>query len=507
MNRLFDQLFAKNQGSEIFLSYSDLDKTLTYDKFLNEIKCTANCLKKFGLEKGDCLVLQIEKSHHVFTIYGACVQLGIIFIPLNTSYTGFEVEYFLNDSECKIFITTSKMLRELDSLEKKRRFNIKTIDADYKGSFFSNFNENDPLDFIEGLDEDDTAAILYTSGTTGKSKGAMLSQKNLLSNALTLSKAWEFTASDILLHALPIYHTHGLFVATNIALVSRSQIRFLKKFDVDDIILNLPSTTVMMGVPTFYTRLLTNDKFSKEITKNMRLFISGSAPLLTETHKEFEYRTGHKILERYGMTETNMITSNPYIGERKAGTVGRVLEDVEIRIADLEIGDKVKKNGDIGVVEVKGPNVFKGYWKQPEKTKSEFRDDGYFITGDMGFLDQDNYLTIVGRNKDLIITGGLNVYPKEIETVIDEDSNVDESAVVGVSHPDFGEGILAIIVEKKGHSINIDVINETLRKNLAAFKLPKKIHVIKELPRNSMGKVQKNLLREIYRDEFRDTNK
>ena len=507
MNPLFDQLFAKNQGSKIFLSFTDLDKTLTYGEFLNEIKCTANCLKKFGLEKGDCLVLQIEKSHHVFTIYGACVQLGIIFIPLNTSYTGFEVEYFLNDSECKIFITTSKMLKELDSLEKKGSYDIETIDADFKGSFFSNFNENEPLDFIEGLDEDDTAAILYTSGTTGQSKGAMLSQKNLLSNALTLSKAWEFTASDILLHALPIYHTHGLFVATNIALVSGSQIRFLKKFDVDDIILNLPSTTVMMGVPTFYTRLLTNDKFNKEITKNMRLFISGSAPLLTETHKEFEYRTGHKILERYGMTETNMITSNPYIGKRKAGTVGRVLEDVEIRIADLEIEDEFKKNGDIGVVEVKGPNVFKGYWKQPEKTKSEFRDDGYFITGDLGFLDQDNYLTIVGRNKDLIITGGLNVYPKEIETVIDEDSNVDESAVVGVSHPDFGEGILAIIVEKKGHRMNIDVLNESLRKNLAAFKLPKKIHVIKELPRNSMGKVQKNLLRDIYRDEFSDTNK
>ncbi len=507
MNPLFDQLFAKNHGSKIFLSFSDLGTTLKYDEFLNEIKCTANCLKKFGLGKGDCLVLQIEKSHHVFTIYGACVQLGIIFIPLNTSYTGFEVEYFLNDSECKVFITASKMLKELDLLGKNRSFNIETIDADYKGSFFSNFSENEPLDFVEVLDEDDTAAILYTSGTTGQSKGAMLSQKNLLSNALTLSKAWEFSPSDILLHALPIYHTHGLFVATNIALVSGSQIRFLKKFDLDDIILNLPSTTVMMGVPTFYTRLLTNKKFNKEITKNMRLFISGSAPLLTETHKEFEYRTGHKILERYGMTETNMITSNPYIGERKAGTVGMVLEDVEIRIADLEIEEKVKKNGDIGVVEVKGPNVFKGYWKQPEKTKSEFRHDGYFITGDMGFLDQDKYLTIVGRNKDLIITGGLNVYPKEIETVIDQDNNVDESAVVGVSHPDFGEGILAIIVEKKGHSINLDVLNEALRKNLAAFKLPKKIHVIKELPRNSMGKVQKNVLRDIYRDEFSDTNK
>ena len=250
-----------------------------------------------------------------------------------------------------------------------------------------------------------------------------------------------------------------------------------------------------------------NSKFNKEITKNIRLFISGSAPLLTETHKEFEYRTGHKILERYGMTETNMITSNPYIGKRKAGTVGMVLEDVKIRVAALKRNDEVKSNGDIGVVEVKGPNVFQGYWKQPEKTKSEFRDDGYFITGDMGFLDQDNYLTIVGRNKDLIITGGLNVYPKEIETVIDQDRNVEESAVVGVSHPDFGEGILAIIVEKKGRSINGKILNDTLRQNLAVFKLPKKIHIIKELPRNSMGKVQKNVLRDIYKDEFSETNK
>ena len=507
MNPLFEQLFERNQDSKIFLSFSDLDKTLTYDKFLNEIKCTAKSLKKLGLEKGDRLVLQIEKSHHVFTIYGACVQLGIIFIPLNTSYTGFEVEYFLNDSECKVFITTPKMLKELDSLEKKGNYNVETIDADYKGSFFSNFDANEPLDYIEAQGEDDIAAILYTSGTTGQSKGAMLSQKNLLSNALTLAKSWKFSVSDILLHALPIYHTHGLFVATNIALVSGSQIRFLKKFDVDDIILNLPSTTVMMGVPTFYTRLLTNNKFNKEITKNMRLFISGSAPLLTETHKEFERRTGHKILERYGMTETNMITSNPYNGERKAGTVGMVIEDVEIRVSDLESKDEVKKIGDIGVVEVKGPNVFQGYWKQPEKTKSEFRDDNYFITGDMGFIDQDKYLTIVGRNKDLIITGGLNVYPKEIEIVIDQDSNVEESAVVGVSHPDFGEGILAIIVEKKGHSINAEILNESLRKNLAVFKLPKKIHVIKELPRNSMGKVQKNVLRDIYKDEFSDTNK
>jgi len=506
MNPLFDHLFAKNQGSKIFLSFSDRDKTISYNEFLKEIKCTANCLKKLGLEKGDRLVLQIEKSHHVFTIYGACVQLGVIFIPLNTSYTAFETEYFLNDSECKLFITTTKMLNELDTIEKKGSYNIETIDADFNGSFFSNFNVNETLDSIEVQGEDDIAAILYTSGTTGRSKGAMLSQGNLLSNASTLSKSWDFNASDILLHALPIYHTHGLFVATNIALISGSQIRFLKKFDVEDIINNLPSTTVMMGVPTFYTRLLAKNKFNKEITKNMRLFISGSAPLLEETHKKFYDLTGHKILERYGMTETNMITSNPYTGDRKAGTVGVVLEDVEIRVVAAENKKEVLKNGEIGVVEVKGPNVFKGYWKQPEKTKSEFREDGFFITGDMGYLDQDQYLTIVGRNKDLIITGGLNVYPKEIETIIDTHNDVEESAVVGVLHPDFGEGIIAIIVEKRGQTVNLQSLNETLGKNLASFKLPKKFHIIKELPRNSMGKVQKNILRDTYKDEFRATN-
>ena len=506
MNLLFDRLFTSNQGSRIFLSFSEQNKPLTYDKFLNEIKCTASLLKKLGLEKGDRLVLQIEKSHHVFTIYGACVQLGVIFIPLNTSYTAIEVSYFLKDSECKIFIATTKMMKDLESQVKKVSCKIETIDTDYSGSFFYNFDENEPLEITENQDEDDIAAILYTSGTTGRSKGAMLSQKNLLSNALTLSKSWGFTASDVLLHALPIYHTHGLFVATNIVLVSGSKIRFLKKFNEDDIIVNLLSSTVMMGVPTFYTRLLANRKFNKEITKNMRLFISGSAPLLKETHEKFQYLTGHKILERYGMTETNMITSNPYNGERKAGTVGLALEDVKVRVVALENKREVLKNGEIGVVEVMGPNVFKGYWKQPEKTKSEFRDDGFFITGDMGYLDQNNYLTIVGRNKDLIITGGLNVYPKEIETVIDTDSNVEESAVIGVSHSDFGEGIIAIIVEKKGHKIDPQILHETLQKNLAAFKLPKKIHIIKELPRNTMGKVQKNVLRNVYKDEFRKTN-
>ena len=506
MNLLFDRLLTSNQGSEIFLSFSDKNNELTYDEFLNEVKCTASRLKTLGLEKGDSLVLQIEKSHHVFTIYGACVQLGVIFIPLNTSYTAVEVEYFLNDSKCKSFIATTKMLKDLELQGKKVSCKIETIDADYSGSFFSGFNKNEPLEIIEKQDEDDIAAILYTSGTTGRSKGAMLSQKNLLSNALTLSQSWGFTGSDVLLHALPIYHTHGLFVATNIVLVSGSKIRFLKKFNDDDVIVNLPYSTVMMGVPTFYTRLLANKKFNKETTKNMRLFISGSAPLLKETHEKFEHLTGHKILERYGMTETNMITSNPYNGERKAGTVGMALEDVKVRVVALENKREVLKNGEIGVVEVLGPNVFKGYWNQPEKTKSEFRDDGFFITGDMGYLDHDNYLTIVGRNKDLIITGGLNVYPKEIETVIDTDSNVEESAVIGVSHPDFGEGIVAIIVEKKGQNIDPQSLHETLQKNLAAFKLPKKLHIIKELPRNTMGKVQKNVLRNVYKNEFRKTS-
>ena len=348
---------------------------------------------------------------------------------------------------------------------------------------------------------DDLAAILYTSGTTGRSKGAMLSHDNLLSNSQTLGELWQFTKDDILLHALPIFHTHGLFVATNVALLSGARMRFLNAFDLDTIIEALPECTTMMGVPTFYTRLLDDDRFDEELSKGMRLFISGSAPLLAETHVEFEKRTGHRILERYGMTETNMNTSNPYDGERRAGTVGMALPGVEIRICDSETGTPVPK-GEIGVIEVKGPNVFQGYWQMPEKTKEEFRGDGFFITGDLAREDEDGYIHIVGREKDLIISGGFNIYPKEIESLLDDFEGVVESAVVGVPHPDFGEGVVAIVVQQKGAGLTEDDLMSKLADQLARFKQPKKIFLQDALPRNTMGKVQKNVLREEHSGLF-----
>ncbi len=503
MNLLFDRLFDTKKNKKVFIKYLENREPLTYEQFLLEIKTTARYLQDLGLKCEDRLVVQIRKSHHVLAIYGACVQLGIIFIPLNTSYTYSEVDYFLTDSQCKLFVCQPEMEKEIIQNDKEKQFTTKTITSDYEGSFFETIEKLTPLDFVEKRQENDVGAILYTSGTTGRSKGAMLTHKNLLSNAETLSNAWRFTERDVLLHALPIYHTHGLFVATNIVLITGCQMIFLSGFKTKEVIKALPDSTVMMGVPTFYTRLLKENQFSKQLVREMRLFISGSAPLLSETHKEFERITGHQILERYGMTETNMITSNPYDGLRKAGTVGLALSDVSVRIVSLYGNDILSKTNEIGVIEVRGPNVFLGYWQKPEKTKEEFRDDGFFVTGDMGYLDENNYLTIVGRNKDLIITGGLNVYPKEIESIIDRIKEVEESAVIGVDHPDFGEGIIAVIIEKKDKNVEISKLSEYLKENIASFKIPKKIIKKNSLPRNSMGKVQKNLLRDEFKNIFK----
>jgi len=348
---------------------------------------------------------------------------------------------------------------------------------------------------------EDLAAFLYTSGTTGRSKGAMLRQNNLLSNAEVLTDHWAFSATDVLLHALPIFHTHGLFVATNIALLSGCKILFLPKFDREAIIALLPQATSMMGVPTFYTRLLDDPRFDRALTGHMRLFISGSAPLLAETHKLFEERSGHRILERYGMTETNMSTSNPYEGERRAGTVGFPLPGIELKITDSTTGETLPQ-GDIGEIEVRGANVFKGYWNMPEKTAEELRSDGFFITGDLGMIDADGYVHIVGRNKDLIISGGFNIYPKEIEAVLDAQEGVLESAVIGVPHPDFGETVLALIVPSAERAPDLDAIHAQISQSLARFKLPKKLILLPELPRNTMGKVQKNTLRDQFCDLF-----
>lgn len=348
---------------------------------------------------------------------------------------------------------------------------------------------------------DDLAAFLYTSGTTGRSKGAMLTQDNLLSNTTALVKEWRFSKDDVLLHALPIFHTHGLFVATNVILASGGSIVFVPKFDLDEIITHLPKATTLMGVPTFYTRLLDDPRFTSDLTKHMRLFISGSAPLLAETHIQFEDRTGHRILERYGMTETNMNTSNPYEGARKAGTVGLPLPGVELKITDSETGEELEQ-GEVGQIEVRGPNVFTGYWKMPEKTAAELRENGFFITGDLGLIDKDGYVQIVGRDKDMIISGGFNIYPKEIELVLDTQPGVLESAVIGVPHADFGETVLGLIVPINGETPDLQQIAEATAESLARYKHPRNLIIVDELPRNTMGKVQKNVLREAYKDTF-----
>ena len=378
---------------------------------------------------------------------------------------------------------------------------VETLGADGKGSLTEAADKASKEFRTVARANDDLAAILYTSGTTGRSKGAMLSHDNLASNSLTLVDYWRFTDKDVLVHALPIYHTHGLFVASNVTLFARASMIFLPKFDPDLIIRLMARATVLMGVPTFYTRLLQNPALNRDSTKHMRLFVSGSAPLLAETHREWAARTGHAVLERYGMTETNMNTSNPYDGERVAGTVGHPLPSVSVRVADPETG-KVLGPETIGMIEVKGPNVFKGYWRMAEKTKSEFRDDGFFITGDLGKIDDKGYVHILDRSKDLVISGGFNVYPKEIESEIDAMPGVIETAVIGVPHADFGEGVTAVVVCDKAAKVDESSVLKALDGRLAKFKMPKRVIFVDELPRNAMGKVQKNILRDTYSDIY-----
>jgi malonyl-CoA/methylmalonyl-CoA synthetase len=422
-------------------------------------------------------------------------------LPLNTAYTASELSYFVEDSGARVLICDPKSQESLTPLAQTTGAQLETMNALGSGSFAQKAAPQ-PTEFSTvPRKAEDLAAFLYTSGTTGRSKGAMLRQNNLLSNAEVLTDHWAFSATDVLLHALPIFHTHGLFVATNIALLSGCKILFLPKFDREAIIALLPQATSMMGVPTFYTRLLDDPRFDRALTGHMRLFISGSAPLLAETHKLFEERSGHRILERYGMTETNMSTSNPYEGERRAGTVGFPLPGIELKITDSTTGETLPQ-GDIGQIEVRGANVFKGYWNMPEKTAEELRSDGFFITGDLGMIDADGYVHIVGRNKDLIISGGFNIYPKEIEAVLDAQEGVLESAVIGVPHPDFGETVLALIVPSAERAPDLDAIHAQISQSLARFKLPKKLILLPELPRNTMGKVQKNTLRDQFRDLF-----
>ncbi len=456
-------------------------------------------LLELGVTPGDRVVVQVQKSYEAVLLYLACLRAGAIYIPLNTAYTLNEVGYFLTDAQPQVFVCDIENLAESEALAEE-------LQVPYTNSLSAN-GEGSLLEGLESLSDNpavalrqssDLASILYTSGTTGRSKGAMLSHGNLLSNAQTLHQYWQWQdGEDVLLHALPIFHIHGLFVALHCAMLGRSSVHFLARFDAQSIIEKLPQSSVLMGVPTFYTRLLEAPDFNRPTCQNMRLFIAGSAPLLAETHDKFAALTGHKILERYGMTECGMITSNPYDGERIAGTVGFALPGVSARVCD-DKGIELSR-GETGVLEVFGSNVFKGYWQMPEKTAEEFREDGYFITGDLATMDESGRISIVGRSKDLIIAGGYNIYPKEIEAEIDLIDGVKESAVIGKPHSDLGESVVAVVVQDGSKALAQEDILQPLQQKLARFKLPQLVVFVDELPRNVMGKVQKAQLREIYK--------
>ncbi|MDO9563877.1 MAG: malonyl-CoA synthase [Bradyrhizobium sp.] len=492
-SRLFDGL---DDPSRLAIETAD-GQHISYGDLMARAGQMANVLVSRGVKPGDRVAAQTEKSVAGLVLYLAAVRAGAVYLPLNTAYTLNELEYFIGDAEPSLVVCDPAKAEGIGAIAAGIGAGVETLDADGQGSL-TQAAASVKADF-ETIDraDDDLAAILYTSGTTGRSKGAMLTHDNLASNSLSLVDCWRFTDKDVLIHALPIYHTHGLFVASNVTLFARAAMIFLPKFDPDLIIRLMARATVMMGVPTFYTRLLQSPGLTREATRHMRLFVSGSAPLLADTHREWFARTGHAVLERYGMTETNMNTSNPYDGERVPGAVGHALPGVAVRVTDPETG-KVLGAESIGMIEVKGPNVFKGYWRLPEKTKAEFRDDGFFITGDLGKIDASGYVHILGRGKDLVISGGFNVYPKEIESEIDAMPGVIESAVIGVPHADFGEGVTAVLVCDKGAAVDEAAVLKALDGRLAKFKMPKRVIVVDELPRNAMGKVQKNILRDTY---------
>ena len=497
-NPLYDALVLPHRrGTKTFL---DLDGKgrLTLGDFADLVARIASVLVAHGVTPGDRVAVQAPKTPETLAVYLACQQVGAVFLPLNTAYTPSEIEFFLTDAAPRLFVCDEAAKDGYAGLVTKLHVGLLTISAERGGSLPAEAAKASPLAEVVERRPDDLAAILYTSGTTGRSKGAMLSHDNLLSNTLALVGIWRFTGDDVLVHALPIYHTHGLFVACNIMLKVGGTMIFHAAFNPDAVLDAIPRATALMGVPTFYTRLLASPRLTKDHVAGMRLFISGSAPLLAETHVAFEERTGHRILERYGMTETSMTTSNPYEGERRAGAVGFPLPGVEVRVASTE--GKVLPQGEIGILEVRGPNVFKGYWNLPEKTAAEFRPGGWFITGDMSMIDADGYVHIVGRQKDLIIAGGLNIYPKEIEERIDAVPGVIETAVVGVQHPDMGEAAVAVIAAKPG--LDLEAVKATVSEKLARFKHPRRYEIVAELPRNTMGKVQKAQLRETFKNSF-----
>ena len=499
-NHLYDRLIATRIASDS--CFLKLDETGTRERELGiaafaELSSQyANMLAAHDVRPGDRVAVQAPKRSEVLALYVASLQAGAVFLPLNTGYKRDELAYFLADATPRLIVCEDGVAEGLRPIARRIGAATITLNVDGTGSLSGEVAGRPEKFNTVPRAPHDLAAILYTSGTTGRSKGAMLTHGNLLSNALALVDLWQITSDDTLIHALPIYHTHGLFVAMNTALLAGARVEFMASFSPDSIIEALPRSTLMMGVPTFYTRLLNDGRLDRDLTANMRLFVSGSAPLLAETHAAFARCTGHHILERYGMTETNMITSNPYDGVRKAGTVGVPLDGVELRITGTD-GQPVPE-GEVGIIEVRGPNVCKGYWNNPGKTSEALLDDGFFITGDLGRLDEHGYLEIVGRQKDLIITGGLNVYPREIEDILNTIEGVTESAVFGVPHADFGEQIIAAVVADQGASLDMEFIGNEVSARLARFKHPREYLLIDDLPRNAMGKVEKNVLRADY---------
>jgi malonyl-CoA/methylmalonyl-CoA synthetase len=485
---------------ELSYSWDDIDRASA---------CLANLLAELDLPEGSRVAVQVEKSPEALLLYLATLRAGLVYLPLNTAYREAEVAYFLGDAEPAVVVCSPENEPWIERLAREAGVgHIYTLGEHRTGTLLEAAAHLPQTFHTVARGADELAVILYTSGTTGRSKGAMLSHGNMASNALTLREYWGWRSDDVLLHMLPIFHIHGLFVAFHGALLAGARMIWLPKLDIEQALHYLPRSTVMMGVPTYYVRLLADPRFGREVCGNMRLFISGSAPLLMETFNAFRERSGHTILERYGMSETVMLTSNPYRaseGERLGGTVGRPLPGVDARVVD-DAGQTLPA-GEIGNIQVRGPNVFSGYWRMPEKTREEFTADGWFKTGDVGRWGgvsggrtvPDDYLSIVGRSKDLIISGGYNVYPKEIETVIDDMPGVAESAVIGVPHPDFGEAVVAVVVPKPRARLDADAMQAELKKTIANFKVPKRLHIVEELPRNTMGKVQKNVLRETYK--------
>ncbi len=496
-NNLFE-IFRKNfpaDRSNVFLTDAD-SNSVTYGKMETLSAQLANYFVSIGLQKGDRVAVQVQKSPQALMVYLAAVRAGLIYLPLNTAYRESELTYFFDDADPRLVICDPDDYERTQRLLAGKPLRLESLGSQGDGSLMAAAQHCDEQFSSVHCDPDDLAAILYTSGTTGRPKGAMLSHRNLSANALTLCEYWGWSESDVLLHALPLFHVHGLFVACHCVLAAGASMIFLPGFSADTVKQYLPQATVMMGVPTYYTRLLADIDFSVNDCHSMRLFISGSAPLLEETHRQFEQRSGHKILERYGMSETSMLVSNPLTGERLAGAVGFPLPGVELRIVDA---DNIAVGiNEIGSIQVKGPNVFQGYWHMPEKTAEEFTEDGFFITGDQGKINEQGYISIVGRAKDMVISGGYNVYPKEVELVIDDIAGVKESAVFGIVDKDFGEAVTAVIVADGSTALDVDVLINHIKQHLANYKVPKAIHFIDELPRNTMGKVQKNSLRQRF---------